>query len=325
MSEPFAGYEVDRALRPEAQDYRFDIAVTLSSVVALEARVADDAFTARSLGTERIGNGVVISERGLVLTIGYLVMEAEDITLTTNDGRRVPAHVLGVDQATGFGLLQALEPLDLPALALGDSRGLAPDAPLIAAGGGGHAHALAGTLLARAPFAGYWEYYLEEALFVGPDHPHWSGAALINAAGELVGIGSLRLEGRDQTGRAVPLNMFVPAELLPPILDDLANGRPATAPRPWLGLLTQEMDDHIVVAEVTPGGPAARAELRSGDLILAVDDEDVESLAQFYQKLWALGPAGVNVPLTLQRGGDVFDVEVRSGDRAARLKKRKLH
>lgn len=325
MPAPFAGYEVDRALRPEPQDYRFDVAQTLSSVVALEARVDEDAFTAKTLGTERIGNAVVISERGLVLTIGYLVTEAEDITLTTNDGRRVPAHVLGIDQATGFGLLQALEPLDLPALPLGDSRAIAPDEQLIAAGGGGHAHALAGALLARAPFAGYWEYYLEEALFVGPDHPHWSGAALINAAGELVGIGSLRLEGRDQTGRTLPLNMFVPAELLPPILDDLANGKPSTAPRPWLGVLAQEVDGHVVVAEVTPGGPAARAELRRGDLIRAVDDEDVETLAEFYQKLWALGAPGVDVPLTLQRGEDVFDVEVRSGDRAARLKKRKLH
>lgn len=325
MPSPFAGYEVDRALRPEPEAFEFDLKSALSAVVALEARVADDAFTAKALGTERLGNAVVISERGLVLTIGYLVTEAEDVVLTTGGGRRVPAHVLGVDAATGFGLLQALEPLELPSLRIGDSRRLRQDEVLIAAGGGGHAHALAGGLMARAPFAGYWEYYLEDALFVGPDHPHWSGAALINESGELVGIGSLRLEGQGEDGRVAPLNMFVPTELLPPILDDLVNGRPASAPRPWLGVLAQEVEGHVVVADVTEGGPAARAELRRGDLIRAVADQPVSDLGQFYKGVWALGAPGVDVALTLQRGNDVFDVEVRSADRSARLKKRRLH
>ena len=267
---PFTGFEVDRTLRPEPESFGFDVMSRLSAVLALEARVPDDAFTARTLGTERIGNAVVISAGGLVLTIGYLVTEAEEVVLTTVDGRRVPAHVLGVDAATGLGLLQALEPLGLPILPIGDSRRLRPNEALIAAGGGGHAHALAGALVARAPFAGYWEYFLEDALFVGPDHPHWSGAALISTAGELVGIGSLRLEGVSDTGQVAPLNMFVPAERLPPILDDLTHGRPAGAPRPWLGLFAQEIEGHAVVVDVTAGGPAGRAELRAGDVIHAV-------------------------------------------------------
>lgn len=325
MTSPFAGLEVEERLRPEPRSFSFDLAGGLSSVLVLESQVDDDAFTAKTLGTERVGNAIVISEKGLVLSIGYLVTEADVVVLTTGDGRRVPAHVLGVDAATGFGLLQALEPLDLPALPIGDSRRLRAGEPLISAGGGGRAHALASRLLARSPFAGYWEYYLEDALFVGSAHPHWSGAALINQAGELVGVGSLQLEGQDEHGRVEPLNMFVPAELLPPILDDLASGRSPREARPWLGVFAQDVVDHVVVVDVSPGSPAARAELKRGDVIQAVDGRRVSDLGDFYKRIWALGGPGVVAPLTLVRGGDVFDVEIRTADRAAKMKKRRLH
>ena len=274
MASPFEGYEVAARMRPSAEAYRFDLDLALSSVVALEARVPDDAFTAGILGTERIGNGTVIGPNGLVLTMGYLITEAEEVTLTLNDGRRVAAHALGADQETGFGLVQALEPLDLPALALGNSRNLVADSPVIIAGAGGRAHAAAGHVLTRQRFAGYWEYLLDDAIFTEPAHPHWSGAALIGATGELVGVGSLSLQGQTG-GRAKPINMFVPIELLPPILDDLAHGRPTAPSRPWLGLVCQELGAHIVVAGMTSNSPAARAELHAGDLILAVDGAPV--------------------------------------------------
>jgi S1-C subfamily serine protease len=294
-------------------------------VVGLVARVDDDALTARTLGTERFGNGTVISADGLVVTIGYLVTEAEEVVLFTSDERRVPAHVLGVDPVTGFGLVHALEPLRLPALRIGDSRRLNVDGPVISAGGGGREHALAAQVLARAPFAGYWEYFLEEALFTGPGHPLWSGAALIGAAGELVGVGSLRMEQVLANGETNPMNMFVPAELLPPILDDLASGRPAHPPRPWLGVIAQEFDSHVVVMDVSADGPAARAELRRGDIIQAVDGKPVSDLGAFYKALWALGPAGVTAPLSLRRERDEFEVETRSINRASRLKRRRLN
>ncbi len=325
MSSPFRGLEVDERLRPVARAYAFDLDHCLSSIVALEAHIADDAFTARSLGTARFGNGTVLNADGLVLTIGYLVTEAEEVMLTSNHGRRTPAHVLGVDQATGLGLVQALEPLDLPPLRIGDSRRLSVTDPVIAAGGGGRAHALAASLIARQAFAGYWEYLLEEALFTGPDHPHWSGAALIGPQGDLVGIGSLRMEQGASDGAVGPINMFVPAELLPPILDDLARGRPASAPRPWLGVFAQEFESKVVVLDVAADGPAARAELRRGDVIQAVGGKPVSDLADLYSSLWALGSAGVAVGLTLRREHDVFDVEIRSADRASRLKKRRFN
>ena len=325
MVSPFHGLEVDEALRPVARAYDFDLDRGLSAVVVLEARAPNDAFTAKTLGTERFGNGTIISPTGLVLTVGYLITEAEDVRLTTNDGRRVAAHVLGVDQASGLGLVQALEPLEAAPLAIGDSRRLSVRDPVISAGGGGREHALAAHLIGRQPFAGYWEYFLDEALFTGPDHPHWSGAALIGRAGNLVGVGSLRMEQSAPNGEVQPINMFIPAELLPPILDDLARGKPTRPPRPWLGVIAQEYDSHIVVVDVSADGPASRAELRRGDVIEAVAGKPVSELGAFYRALWALGPAGVVVPLTLQRDGDVFDVEIRSVDRASRLKKRRLN
>jgi S1-C subfamily serine protease len=316
----FQGLEVREAQRPSPEAYGFDLERALSSVVALEARVPEDAFTAQTLGTERIGNGVVIGENGLVATIGYLITEADEVILTTNDGRRVPAHVLGYDQATGFGLVHALEPLGLPAMPLGDSRRVAHARAVILAGAGGRAHAVAAKVVARESFAGYWEYLLDEALFTAPAHPHWSGAALIGPEGELIGLGSLQLEQQSE-GKATPLNMCVPAELLAPIVDDLARGRSPRPPRPWLGVFAQDMDGKVVILGVAKGGPASRAELRRGDMVLALDGEPVTGLTDFYTRLWELGEAGVAVPLTLWRGGDVFDVEVRSVDRSAVLRK----
>jgi S1-C subfamily serine protease len=321
MASPFDGFEVERELRPSARDAAFDLDRSLDSLVVLQAQVPEDASTAQALGRVRLGNGIVIGRSGLVLTIGYLVTEADDVMLLTNDGRRISAHVLGYDGVTGFGLVQALEPLDLPDLPLGDSRRLEGGDPIILAGGGGRAHAIVGRLIARAPFAGYWEYLLDEALFTGPGHPHWSGAALIGPSGALMGVGSLQMMQQAPGGETSLINMCVPIELLPPILDDLSRGRQIRPPRPWLGIFSQDVGDQVVVLDVSEGGPAARAEVRRGDVVLAVAGEPVADLADFYTKLWALGPAGVVAPLRLQREHDVFDVDIRTIDRASRLKK----
>jgi S1-C subfamily serine protease len=322
---PFAGLEVEEELRPVAQLFDFDLARKLESVVVLESKIPPDAFSAATLDTERQGNAIVIGVEGLMLTIGYLVTEAEEVWVTANDGRRIPAHVLGIDQPTGFGLIHALEPLGLPAMRIGDSRSIRSEAAVISAGGGGEAHALCGRILARAPFAGGWEYYLEEALWIEPAHPHWSGGALIGPTGDLIGVGSLLVQSQAQDGSRTNLNMFVPAELLPPILDDLTHGRPARPPRPWLGVSSEEISSHVVVTRVTPGGPAARAELRRGDIVHRIAGVRVRDLAGFYKRLWALGAPGVVVPLTIQRERDVFEVEIRSGDRLAMQKRRRLN
>ena len=325
MTSPFDGHEVEKRMRPSADGLAFDLDLALASSLVLHAQVPSDAYTAKTLGTERLGNGIVIGSDGLVLTIGYLITEAEEVTLITNDGRRIAAHVLGYDGVTGFGLVNALEPLRLPSLPLGDSRRLRHDSAIILAGGGGRAHATAGQLLARQPFAGYWEYLLDDALFTAPGHPHWSGAALIGPSGALMGVGSLQLQQQSPGGRPELINMCVPIELLPPILDDLSRGKSPQPARPWLGVFCHDAEDGVVVMDVSADGPAARAELRHGDVILQVGNAEINDLADFYTALWDLGPAGVTAPLKVRRERDVFDLKVRTGDRGAKLRRRRLN
>jgi S1-C subfamily serine protease len=317
-------WKVPSAVQPRAEDYNFDLERVLSSVVGLHSIIPNDAFTADTLGVERAGNGVLIGD-GLVLTIGYLITEAETVWLHLGDGRVVQGHALGFDQETGFGLVQPLGPIDLDPLPLGPSSAAQIDNRVVVGGVGGRTRSLAGRIAAKQEYAGYWEYALEEAIFTYPAHPHWGGAGLISASGELIGIGSLQLE-RPRDGKNEHFNMMVPIDLLKPVLDDLRKfGRVNKPPRPWLGVYSTEVDDRVVIAGVAPKGPAARAEIRPGDLILAVRGEKVSSQMEFYRKFWALGPAGVDVPLTLYREGDRFDVSVTSSDRAKFLKAPRLH
>ena len=247
------------------------------SVVGLHSIIPPDAFTADTLGVERAGNGVLIDD-GLVLTIGYLITEAETVWLHLGDGRVVQGHALGFDQETGFGLVQALGKIDLPTLALGSSAAAEIGERVVVGGAGGRTRSLAGRIAAKQEFAGYWEYVLDEAIFTYPAHPNWGGTALISPKGELIGIGSLQLE-RAREGKNEHLNMTVPIDLLKPILDDLRKfGRVNKPVRPWLGLYSTEIEDKVVVVGIAPKGPAARAELKTGDVVLAVKGEKVSTL-----------------------------------------------
>jgi S1-C subfamily serine protease len=326
MSDDAENWEVPFEAQPAPQEYAFDLERALSAVVALSSRVPEDAFTAATLGTERAGNGVLINNDGTILTIGYLIMEAEEVWLTTNDGRVVAGHVVGFDYVTGFGLVQALGPLGVEALPLGDSRSLRPRARVVIGGAGGRKHSVAAYVVARQEFAGYWEYVLDNAVFTAPAHPHWGGTAMIGTEGEVLGIGSLQVPHQIAVNQIVPLNMVVPIELLPPIYDDLKRlGRANRPARPWLGLYAAESDSGIVVVGFAGNGPARRAGLREGDTIVAVAGAEVTSLADFFRRVWALGTAGVDVPLTLDREGDGFNVRVASADRSLFTKAVRLH
>jgi S1-C subfamily serine protease len=317
-------WKVPLSAQPRAEDYSYDLERALSSVVGLHSIIPPDGFTAETLGAERAGNGVLIDD-GLVLTIGYLITEAATVWLHLGDGRVVEGHALALDQETGFGLVQALGPIDLPVLPIGSSRAAETGERVVIGGAGGRTRSLAGRIAAKQEFAGYWEYVLNEAIFTSPAHPNWGGTALISPQGELIGIGSLQLE-RAREGKNEHLNMVVPIDLLPPILDDLRKfGRVNKPPRPWLGLYSTEIEDKIVAVGIAPKGPAARAELKTGDVILAVRGENVSSLAVFYRKVWSLGQAGVEVPLTLYREGVTFDVRVNSSDRQKFLKAPRMH
>jgi S1-C subfamily serine protease len=312
--------------QPDPSTLAYDLDNTLEALVALRSRVPADAFTAETLGTERAGHGVAIRSDGLIVTIGYLITEAEEVWLTTKDDRVVEGHVLAYDYASGFGLVQALSPLGVPVLPLGDSRRVLPGDQMVVGGAGGRAHSLAVHIVACQEFAGYWEYLIDGAIFTAPAHPNWGGTALIGSRGDLVGIGSLQLQHQTPGGRVVPLNMSVPIDLLKPILDDILTlGRVNQLPRPWLGLYAAEVEGvGVVIIGLAGDAPARRAELRSGDVVHAVAGKPVTSLADFYRAIWALGEAGVDVPLSLEREGDMFDVSITSADRDRFIRQSRL-
>jgi S1-C subfamily serine protease len=326
MSEP-KRWAFPEALQPRQDLLEFDLPRALDAMVLLRAEIPEQAFTANLLGTERAGYGVVIGDDGLTLTIGYLITEAEAVWLTTNRGQTLPGTVLAYDQATGFGLVQPLGRLDAKPLPLGSAADLEVGEDLTVLGHGGMAHALATTLIARREFAGYWEYLLDEALFTAPAHPQWGGSALLDAQGRLVGLGSLLVQEQESGEKeARQINMFVPIDLLLPILPAMkATGSAGRPPHPWLGMYAQESDGQLVVGGVSDGGPAERAGVRAGDMVIGVGDVRVRQLAEFLRRVWALGEPGVEVPLMLAREGDVLRVVVRSGDRNDMLWKPRLH
>ena len=319
-------WRVPLSVQPRPNDYDYDLDAALSSMVAIRAQIPHDAFTAGVLGTERAGHGVLIRANGLVLTIGYLITEAESVWLQTGNGHTVPGHALAYDHETGFGLVQALAPLDMLPLPLGRSGDASVGEYVVVGGAGGRQRSVAARIVARQEFAGYWEYVLDDAIFTAPAHPHWGGAALIGPKGDLLGIGSLQLEQRRAPDVVQHINMIVPIDVLKPVLEDLlAYGRPNRPPRPWLGLYAAEIEDRVVIVGLAEGGPAQRADLRQGDIILAVGGVEVAALLALFRRIWSLGPAGVEVPLTVLRDGETIELRVTSGDRNSYLKKPRLH
>ncbi|HYC47844.1 MAG TPA: S1C family serine protease [Burkholderiales bacterium] len=319
------GWAFQESLQPKAEETQFDLARAFNAMVLVRVEVPTDAFSASTLGTERGGYGVVIRDDGLVLTIGYLINEASQIWLTTNRGQVVEGYPLAYDHTTGFGLIQPLGKLDAPHV----PRGLAADVKVgdsaFVMGHGGAGHSLKTKIIDKREFAGRWEYVLDEALFTAPAHPQWGGAALLDAQGSLIGTGSLLIQ-QEVNGKSIHVNMFVPTDILEPILDAmLKTGRSPETPRPWLGMTTEEVDGKLVVARVSPGAPAHRAGVKAGDMVLSVGEQRATGLANLWRMVWQLGPAGVDVPLTVGRGGDVLRFTLKSADRGEFLWKPKLH
>jgi S1-C subfamily serine protease len=289
-----------------------------AGVVGVRAYINPDGRTVGTLGAERRGTGIVIGADGLVVTIGYLMVEAQAAEITLSNGRRVAADLVGYDYDTGFGLLRATAPLDVKPIELGRSADLkAGDRVLVASAG----RILPAHVAAKRLFAGYWEYLLEDALFTTPPYPDWSGAGLISRDGRLVGIGSLVVGDASGQGSGQPGNMFVPIDLLEPILAELLAGGTVAGPaRPWIGITTDERDGALVVRRATADGPAEKAGLKPGDRIVAIGERTVGSLADLYRGIWALGTAGVMVPLVIERDGRRQSIEIRSASRRQQLR-----
>ncbi len=311
-------------LQPKASELRFDLASAMRSVVMLRAEIPEDAFTASILGTERFGNAVVIRDDGLMLTIGYLITEAESIWLTTNDGTVIPGHPLAYDFASGLGLVLPLGKLGVPALQRGSAASIATGDDAIVIGHGGRHHTLRAQVFAKREFAGFWEYVLDEALFTTPPHPEWSGAALLGMDGRLLGIGSLFVQEAIDD-KAVKGNLFVPIDLIEPILDDMVSrGRSSLPRRPWLGMYTGDDNGRLVVGGIATDGPADQAGVQPGDVVVEVAGKRVTGLAEFFRTVWQLGAAGTEIPLGLLREGTPTRVQVKSGDRDDFLRKPRL-
>ena len=312
---------------PRPATAQIDLATLLSAVVAVEAFVPAESRTAEFLGTERLGSGIVIDGAGLVVTIGYLILEATDSWIRTGTGQRIAADVIAYDHESGFGLLRAREPLEgVTPMSLGDSKALVEGEPAIVAAFGGPAALQPVVTVSRRAFAGYWEYLLEDAIFTSPPYRFFGGAALMSTGGRLVGVGSLVVPDAALAPNSAPGNMFVPVAQLEAVLGDLIVwGRSAGPGRPWLGVYAEENDaGEVHVLRLAEDGPARSAGIEAGDLIVSAGDDRVHGLADFYRKLWNGRAPGDRVTLTVKRDGEPRSVDVIGGDRYDWLHLRQL-
>ena len=295
----------------------FDAERFFQAIVKVHSRAVPDARSSATLGTEREGTGIVISDDGLVLTIGYLIIEADQVSLVDQNGRSRPARVVGYDHITGLGLIRAAVPLEATPLRFGESSSISERDPVMIINHAGASDVTLAWVVSKRPFTGNWEYMLDTAIFTSPPALNWSGAALISKDMKLIGVGSLIVREASTVGETVvPGNMFVPIDALKPILSDLVKtGRPAGAARPWLGVSTDEVQGRLVVSRVSPEGPGDLAGIKVGDIILGVGGDGVRTHAEFYRKIWGRGPAGADIPLRVLQGVDVKELAVHSIDR----------
>jgi S1-C subfamily serine protease len=304
------------AVRPAAAQSAVDADRFFDAIVKIVVRAVPDARSSETLGPTREGTGVVIGANGLIVTIGYLLVEADDVQIVDHAGRRLPARVVGYDHPTGLGLVRTVVPFDAPPIALGDSGTVSVREPVLVVNYEAENDVTLAHVVSKRAFTGSWEYLLDSAIFTSPPASNWSGAALIGPDLKLIGVGSLIMRDASADDDAVPGNMFVPIDLLKPILDDLVrDGHRAGSARPWLGVAADEVQGRLVVRRVSADGPAERAGLRSGDIILAVEGERVRTQAQFYRKLWSSGAAGANIKLRVLQDVDVQEITVHSIDR----------
>ena len=326
LSSPTQAATSPSAEPPAAQAVIDALSRANAAVVGLEVIAADGARSAGSLGKQRAGTGVVIGQGGLVLTIGYLILEAEQVSVVTQDRKVVPARVVAYDLATGFGLVRTVLPLrGIDPVPLGSQKGVETGEALMSVVGAqvdDDSDIAMTQLVSKRAFSGYWEYHLDSALFTSPPVGNHSGAPLFNQRGELIGIGSLLVLDALGDNRRLPGNMFVPVDLLKPILAELeSSGSTKVSHRPWLGLTSSEQAGRVQVVRVNEGSPASDAGLKPGDLVLAVDGTSVSTLEAFYKKLWDRPNANVEVELTVLQGADLKKVTVKAVDRMNTMRK----
>jgi S1-C subfamily serine protease len=293
----------------------------ISAVVKIKTHINPEGRTVQSLGRDRDGTGILIDADGLILTIGYLMVEAYAAEVITNDGRTIPATIVGYDHETGFGLLRTIEPLKIKPFTFGKIADVKEKDVVVVASGGGASMVVPTLVVSKREFVGNWEYLLDEAIYTSPPHPSWSGAALISREGKLIGVGSLIVGDAAGTKENNPGNVFVPIDRLAPILGDLlTEGRPSGPGRPWLGMNADDTHGRLMVGRVTPGGPADKAGIKRGDVIVSVNGEATTTLPDFYRKVWSKGGAGTVIGLDIRNKDTVQHFDVQSINRHDHLK-----
>ena len=312
--------------KPRREDFSFDLDTTLASVVKITSNVPEDAFSAKTLGTSREGSAISINDSGILLTIGYLVVDSDSIFLHLKNGHTIESTLIAYHHESGLALIQALSKIDMPFITQGNKDNLKKGDSVIIAASGGIDKSISGTVVDRRQFAGSWEYMIDNAIFTKPFHPEWSGAALINEDGHLSGVGSLWLNDAEKVDDDSPGNMFVPIDLLTPIYEDLlAHGQAKEPHRPWLGIYVAENMENLFVSGVTLKGPASSAGINPGDILTAVNGQQIDSLQRLYKVLWSQGNAGVELILTIIRESTELDISVKSDSRYNFISKRHNH
>ena len=285
-----------------------------SAVVGIRVEVPRDRPSAATLGVARWGSGVIFdAEQGYLLTVSYVLLDAARIEVLLRDGRKVPARLVGLDLEVGVGVARLEGRGPWPAAALGDSTAVAAGETTGTVGmsDDGDLVATPSRVLAVRPFAAAWEYMLDRAFIVTPYNAAFGGAALVNAAGSVIGVTSLRLGEAPHVNLAIPIEKFLPGK------DEvLAKGRVASRrPRPWLGLYTVPIDGGgLVVSGLSPVGPARAAGFRRGDVIVRLNGEKVDSQEEFYSKLWQ-GGVEQEIQVVVQRERGFESIVVRPTDR----------
>lgn len=260
---------------------------TQDSIVRFQAYIPEECRSSRILGGFRQGTGLVINSQGHILTVGYLIMEATEVQVILADDTTVQAKVAGVDFETGFGILQLVDSVDVPAIAIGRSSQVSDDQLTLTIGGstGEQTRIVTnGRIFSTGLFIGYWEYLLENALYVVPQNPAFGGSPLLNIEGEAIGVVSLQLNQHQG------MNLAIPVDLLHTIETELVQyGRVISrVPRSWIGVYHAPYTEGVIVVDVVQEGPAHKAGIQKGDIITHINDVRITGEEHFLRQLWTI-------------------------------------
>lgn len=283
----------------------------LPAVVDLRVVIPENHPSTRNLGSERMGSGTIVDPDGYILTVHYVTLGADSITVTLTDGEQLPGELAAQDFETGLALVK-IPGRDFPFVrpATSGSLSLGQAAMIVASSGEAGRRVSGGYITSMESYDGHWEYMLEKTIRLTAFNPGFGGGALADLKGRIVGVVSLNLNEIGKFSLAIPIEFYLQNEQ-----EMKKYGRVRSRPQhPWLGFYPQPLAGHIVIAGVVPGGPAERSGLREGDIILGVEKKDVRSRPELYREIWKKKP-GEQISFRVLREEESLNLEVTGGDR----------